>query len=170
MFAQRSGNSPAKAGGAGREMPSEESVSFRTSDRFTTEAQRAQRRRGGRTRRLSSGDPRRARRLLRLPSASTIGPNRAEDQTGRIVMEWTNAARRWRRKRRQCKVQSAKCKVQNGGRRLVPIAWWALLAGTVLAGRAAQAEDWPQFRGPNASGVAPSTYSLPTEFSLHREC
>lgn len=30
----------------------------------------------------------------------------------------------------------------------------------------ARAEDWPQFRGPNASGVAGRTYSLPVEFSL----
>ena len=30
---------------------------------------------------------------------------------------------------------------------------------------AAQAEDWPQFRGPNCSGVSSSTQPLPTEFS-----
>jgi outer membrane protein assembly factor BamB len=30
---------------------------------------------------------------------------------------------------------------------------------------AAQSEDWPQFRGPNCSGVSSSTQPLPTEFS-----
>ena len=32
----------------------------------------------------------------------------------------------------------------------------------------AVAEDWPQFRGVNASGVSNSKKSLPTEFSLER--
>ena len=29
----------------------------------------------------------------------------------------------------------------------------------------ASAEDWPQFRGPNCSGISASTMTLPTEFS-----
>lgn len=39
-----------------------------------------------------------------------------------------------------------------------------LLVGTVPAVHL-NAEDWRQFRGPNASGVAPGNYPLPTEFS-----
>ena len=31
-----------------------------------------------------------------------------------------------------------------------------------------QAEDWPQFRGPNASGVSPSKLGVPTEFSFEK--
>jgi outer membrane protein assembly factor BamB len=43
------------------------------------------------------------------------------------------------------------------------------LAGVILcccAANAARAEDWPQFRGVNASGVSTSSKPLPTEFSL----
>lgn len=39
-----------------------------------------------------------------------------------------------------------------------------LLLG-LLSAAVVRGEDWPQFRGQNASGVAASTYSLPTEFS-----
>lgn len=39
-----------------------------------------------------------------------------------------------------------------------------LVAGICLTS-ALQAEDWRQFRGPNASGVAPGNYPLPVEFS-----
>ena len=46
---------------------------------------------------------------------------------------------------------------------------WRLLtvlaAGSLCFPAALPAEDWPQFRGPNASGVAGSTYPLPVEFS-----
>lgn len=38
----------------------------------------------------------------------------------------------------------------------------------VLAATVAQAEDWPQFRGPNGSGVSTSTKPLPTEFSTEQ--
>ncbi|MDB5386460.1 MAG: Serine/threonine protein kinase, partial [Planctomycetaceae bacterium] len=42
----------------------------------------------------------------------------------------------------------------------------ALLAGFGLLGYSpSAADDWRQFRGPNASGVAPGNYPLPTEFS-----
>lgn len=34
----------------------------------------------------------------------------------------------------------------------------------------AVAEDWPQFRGINASGVTMSKKPLPTEFSLEKTC
>jgi outer membrane protein assembly factor BamB len=40
----------------------------------------------------------------------------------------------------------------------------AVLVSAVLAA-SARAEDWPQFRGTNSSGVAGSTYPLPVEFS-----
>lgn len=51
------------------------------------------------------------------------------------------------------------------GRRLLLFAG-ALILLSLAANRSnARAEDWPQFRGVNSSGVAPSTYSLPTEFS-----
>ena len=42
--------------------------------------------------------------------------------------------------------------------------WTLTLAGCFLP-RELPAEDWRQFRGPNASGVAPGNYPLPTEFS-----
>lgn len=35
----------------------------------------------------------------------------------------------------------------------------------LLSIHTAQAEDWPQFRGPNCSGIASSPHSLPAEFS-----
>ncbi len=43
-------------------------------------------------------------------------------------------------------------------------------SATVLAALAlvAFAEDWPQFRGPNATGVSTSDKPLPTEFSLEQ--
>jgi outer membrane protein assembly factor BamB len=41
---------------------------------------------------------------------------------------------------------------------------WAALGSAVQP--VLRAEDWPQFRGPNASAVAGATYPLPTEFSL----
>jgi outer membrane protein assembly factor BamB len=41
--------------------------------------------------------------------------------------------------------------------------WSLLLAGSVLAGRAA-ADNWPQWRGPNGDGVSTET-NLPTEWS-----
>lgn len=37
-----------------------------------------------------------------------------------------------------------------------------------LLASAVSAEDWPQFRGPNASGVSTSAKALPTEFSLEK--
>jgi hypothetical protein len=40
-----------------------------------------------------------------------------------------------------------------------------LAAGALCDPPALPAEDWPQFRGPNASAVAGSTYPLPVEFS-----
>src|SRR5262245_51746134 len=43
--------------------------------------------------------------------------------------------------------------------------WVALAIVGVLPFAAAYGEDWPQFRGPNASGVSTSTKSLPAEFS-----
>lgn len=42
--------------------------------------------------------------------------------------------------------------------------WTCLLTGLFLS-RPLNAEDWRQFRGPNASGVAPGKYPLPVEFS-----
>jgi outer membrane protein assembly factor BamB len=41
-----------------------------------------------------------------------------------------------------------------------------VIAALVVAPSAAQAEDWPQFRGPNASGVSVSDKPLPAEFSF----
>lgn len=41
----------------------------------------------------------------------------------------------------------------------------AVLATLVLAATPAFGEDWPQFRGPNCTGVAASARSLPTTFS-----
>ena len=41
-----------------------------------------------------------------------------------------------------------------------------LLGATFSLLSTVRAEDWPQFRGPNASGVASQTYALPTEFSF----
>lgn len=40
-----------------------------------------------------------------------------------------------------------------------------VLSAAFLVATATHAEDWPQFRGHNASGVAASTYALPSEFS-----
>ena len=34
-----------------------------------------------------------------------------------------------------------------------------------IAPARSSAEDWPQFRGPNASGVYPGSHRLPTTFS-----
>ena len=42
-------------------------------------------------------------------------------------------------------------------------AYWAL--GLLSLATVARAEDWPQFRGPNSSGVSTSSKALPTEFS-----
>ena len=42
---------------------------------------------------------------------------------------------------------------------------WGLLATFLALVSVAQAEDWPQFRGDNASGVSASIKSLPTDFS-----
>ncbi len=39
------------------------------------------------------------------------------------------------------------------------------LAATLLLGRCVQAEDWPQFRGPNCAGISASAKGLPVEFS-----
>ena len=41
----------------------------------------------------------------------------------------------------------------------------AVLAASVLAIAPVQAEDWPQFRGPNRSGISSSTVAMPAEFS-----
>ncbi|MGC3968983.1 MAG: PQQ-binding-like beta-propeller repeat protein [Pirellulales bacterium] len=41
---------------------------------------------------------------------------------------------------------------------------WLVLIGSGCS--AAYADDWPQFRGPNSSGIAASQKSLPTTFSL----
>ena len=41
----------------------------------------------------------------------------------------------------------------------------AVLAASVLAMAPAQAEDWPQFRGPNCSGVSASKAAMPAKFS-----
>ncbi len=42
---------------------------------------------------------------------------------------------------------------------LAATALWTLMAGPLLA------DDWPQFRGPNCSGISQGTASLPAEFS-----
>jgi outer membrane protein assembly factor BamB len=39
------------------------------------------------------------------------------------------------------------------------------IAAALLWGASTSAEDWPQFRGPNCSGISVSTRSLPTTFS-----
>ncbi|MFM8286126.1 MAG: PQQ-binding-like beta-propeller repeat protein [Planctomycetaceae bacterium] len=44
----------------------------------------------------------------------------------------------------------------------------ALICGLLPLTRG-EAEEWPQFRGPNASGVSTSTASLPTEFSFENK-
>lgn len=41
----------------------------------------------------------------------------------------------------------------------------AMLAGGLILAAPLLADDWPQFRGPNASGVAGGNYPLPVEFS-----
>ncbi|GIS60298.1 MAG: hypothetical protein CM1200mP2_25230 [Planctomycetaceae bacterium] len=41
----------------------------------------------------------------------------------------------------------------------------AVLAASVLAISPVQAEDWPQFRGPNCNGISPSKVAMPAEFS-----
>ncbi|MEC9009208.1 MAG: PQQ-binding-like beta-propeller repeat protein, partial [Planctomycetota bacterium] len=41
----------------------------------------------------------------------------------------------------------------------------AVLAASVLAIAPVQAEDWPQFRGPNCSGISSSKLAMPAEFS-----
>ena len=46
---------------------------------------------------------------------------------------------------------------------LFVICAWGL---TILGPAAVQAEDWPQFRGPNGTGVSRSTDPLPAEFSF----
>jgi hypothetical protein len=46
---------------------------------------------------------------------------------------------------------------------VVGIAWLSLVPAVRL-----EAEDWPQFRGPNASGVSSSSSRLPREFSHDR--
>jgi hypothetical protein len=45
---------------------------------------------------------------------------------------------------------------------------FALSAVLALLPAIAAAEDWPQFRGPNASGVSAEGKPLPTEFSLEK--
>src|SRR6185436_19786989 len=42
---------------------------------------------------------------------------------------------------------------------------WRLAAVLCLLPSLVNAENWPQFRGPNCSGVSTSKKSLPTEFS-----
>ena len=41
----------------------------------------------------------------------------------------------------------------------------AVLAASVLAISPVQAEDWPQFRGPNCNGISTSKVAMPAEFS-----
>ena len=41
----------------------------------------------------------------------------------------------------------------------------AVLAASVLAMSPVQAEDWPQFRGPNCNGISTSKAAMPAEFS-----
>ncbi len=45
-----------------------------------------------------------------------------------------------------------------------PAMRWLLVAAVALRGLAAQTADWPQFRGPNASGVAAADAAPPVEF------
>lgn len=45
------------------------------------------------------------------------------------------------------------------------LALLVLLCGAAASRQAVHADDWRQFRGPNASGVAGGSYSLPVEFS-----
>lgn len=47
----------------------------------------------------------------------------------------------------------------------IHIVW---LSALLLLAGSARGEDWPQFRGVNASGVSPSNKKLPTEFSLDK--
>jgi outer membrane protein assembly factor BamB len=49
--------------------------------------------------------------------------------------------------------------------RLAPHFVAALLAGLACFAHAASAEDWPQFRGPNCSGISTSSLPLPSTFS-----
>ena len=48
----------------------------------------------------------------------------------------------------------------------MPRILFLMFAALGAVGPAARAEDWPQFRGPNASGVSTSTRPLPAEFSF----
>lgn len=43
--------------------------------------------------------------------------------------------------------------------------WWSLVLSCGLSCTIARAEEWSQFRGPNATGVSTSTRKLPSEFS-----
>src|SRR5262245_17515127 len=45
---------------------------------------------------------------------------------------------------------------------------FALALVSLLGSAAASAADWPQFRGPNCTGIASSEESLPVEFSAEQ--
>lgn len=50
-------------------------------------------------------------------------------------------------------------------RTLVTIAMLSFVAQALFANQASRAEDWPQFRGPNCSGLSTSSLPLPVTFS-----
>ncbi len=50
-------------------------------------------------------------------------------------------------------------------RSIDPLVAAVVLATSALLGFSVRAEDWPQFRGPNCSGISPSLLPLPEKFS-----
>src|SRR5258708_39743368 len=56
-------------------------------------------------------------------------------------------------------------RVHRRGRISFPYISIVFAAAALCCPAALLSEDWPQFRGPNASAVAGSTYPLPVEFS-----
>ena len=45
----------------------------------------------------------------------------------------------------------------------------AVAAGLLWVGSAALAEDWPQFRGPNCTGISKESRKLPVKFSFEEK-
>jgi len=49
--------------------------------------------------------------------------------------------------------------------RVITASTFLVLSTTILTSTSVEAEDWPQFRGPNSAGVSVASKPLPTEFS-----
>ena len=50
----------------------------------------------------------------------------------------------------------------------MPRLWMTVALGVCCATASLQADDWPQFRGPNSSGISTSEKSPPVEFGLEK--